>query len=184
MIYIAFLRGINVGGQNKIKMAQLRGTFESMGIPKVKTYIQSGNVLFESDETEQVLRDKIEDAILTDFGFTVSVVIRTAREVAHVLAQCPFSNDAIAKAEASSTGESLYVALLLDEPLQEGVDAITALKSDKETFRLEGRVVYLLFSESIRNSKLANNLHKLGVPATVRNWKTMNKLDEMAKSME
>lgn len=183
-IYIALLRGINVGGHNKIKMADLRRTLETMGLSRVQTYIQSGNVLFESNESEEPLRKQIEHKIEEDFGFPVTVVLRTAVELMWIAENCPFSEEAISEAKVSSEGESLYVALLLEAPSQEGIERLSAYRSESEEYRIEGREVYLLFRQSIRNSKLANNLEKLNVPATVRNWKTINKLVTMAKAME
>lgn len=183
-IYIALLRGINVGGKNIIKMADLKQMFEAMGFCKVKTYIQSGNVLFKSNEDEELLRKKIEHEIEVTFGFSVIVILRTAAELEQIIENCPFSKDAILEAELSSEGESLYVSLLTHTPSQEKIEYLKAYKSEKEEYQIKGREVFLLFRHSIRKSKLANNLHKLDVPATVRNWKTINKLAVLAKAME
>lgn len=180
-IYIALLRGINVGGKNIIKMADLRRMFESIGLKRVQSYIQSGNVLFEASEEETSLREKIENEINNVFGLTVPVVMRTAEELNWIANNCPFSADEILEAESTCEGESLYVAMLADYPSQEGVDRLQVYNSDKEKFRISGREVFLLFHQSIRNSKLANQLEKLGVPATVRNWKTINKLVALSK---
>ncbi len=182
--YIALLRGINVGGKNKIKMAELRSSLETIGLKSVQTYIQSGNVLFESNELEEPLREQIEHKIQEDFGFHVTIVLRTALELENIAGNCPFSEKAISEAEESSEGESLYVALLLEAPPQKGVDRLGAYKSESEEFQIDGREIYLLFRQSIRNSRLANHLQKLGVPATVRNWNTINKLVTMVKEME
>ncbi|ETT80943.1 DUF1697 domain-containing protein [Viridibacillus sp. FSL R5-0477] len=183
-IYIAFLRGINVGGHNKIKMAELKQMFEKMGFKRVKTYIQSGNVLFESDEKEQFIHEHIEHEIKAVFGFAISVVLRTFSELERITEECPFSKEAIMAAEASSEGESLYVALLLEVPSQEKIERLSAFRTEYEDFQVEGREVYLLLRKSIRNSKLAINVQKLGVPVTIRNWKTMNKLTALAKEIE
>lgn len=183
-IYIALLRGINVGGKNKIKMDELRKAMESIGFSRVQTYIQSGNVLFESKEKAETLQTQIEQEIERVFGFSINVVVRTDKELARIIEGCPFSEEAITEAELSSEGESLYVGLLQDVPLQDGINRLHAYKSENEEYHLEGREIYLLFRKSIRNSKLANNLQKLGVPATVRNWKTINKLQAMEKAME
>ena len=110
--YIALLRGINVGGKNIIKMAELKQVFEAIGLCEVKTYIQSGNVLFRSNEEEEPLRKRIENEIELTFGFPVSVVLRTAAEMERISFNCPFSEEEISEAESSSEAESLYVALL------------------------------------------------------------------------
>jgi len=183
-IYIALLRGINVGGKNIIKMAELKRVFESIGLCDVKTYIQSGNVLFKSNETEKSLNDKIENEIERVFGISVKVVLRTAVELEQVISNCPFSVDEVREAKASSEVEILYVALLAHNPLKEKIECIDAYKSESDKYRIVGREVYLLFHNSIRNSKLANNLYKLNVPSTVRNWKTLSKLNVLAKAME
>ncbi len=183
-IYIALLRGINVGGKNIIKMASLKQMFEAMGFCEVKTYIQSGNVLFKSNEEEELLRKKIEHEIEVTFGFSVIVILRTSAELEQIIENCPFSEDAILEAESSSEGESLYASLLTHTPSQEKIECLKSYKSEKEEYQIKGREVFLLFRHSIRKSKLANNLHKLDVPATVRNWKTINKLAVLAKAME
>jgi uncharacterized protein (DUF1697 family) len=184
MIYIALLRGINVGGKNIIKMAELKHTFEAMCLLQVQTYIQSGNVLFQSEEEEAPLRKRIELGIESAFGFSVPVVLRTVDELQRIVSNCPFSEEEVRAAEASSEGESLYVSFLLQEPSPEGVERLTAFKSESDKYQIEGREVFLLFRQSIRNSKLANKLHKLDVPGTVRKWKTINKLFAMAIAMK
>lgn len=183
--YIALLRGINVGGKNIIKMADLKRMFEGMGLRQVQTYIQSGNVLFRSDEEEAALRKRIEHEFEKLFGFSVIFVLRTVAEIEQIISSCPFSEEAIAeaKAKAASETETLYVVLLLQPPPQEGIERLTAYRSKSDEFRIYGRDVFLLFHHSIRDSKLANNLHKLDVPMTVRNWKTINKLVELANAM-
>lgn len=183
-IYIALLQGINVGGKNMIKMAELKRLFEAIGLSRVQTYIQSGNVLFGSNEEEGPLRKRIEQEIETVFGFPVTVVLRTAEELERIIGNCPFSEEALSEAKASSEGESLYVSLMTEAPSPEGIKRLNAYRSEGDEYHIEGRDVYLLFRHSIRNSKLVNNLQKLGVPATVRNWKTINKLAALAKAME
>lgn len=183
-IYIALLRGINVGGRNKIKMAELKRTFETMGLGQVQTYIQSGNVLFESNEGEESLRKRIEHGIEKNFGFSVSVVLRTVGELERIIRNCPFSEKEVTTADAASDSKSLYVSLLDEVPSQEAIEKLSACKNESEKFQVEGREVYLLFRHSIRNSKLATNLQKLGVSMTTRNWKTINKLAELAKAKD
>lgn len=183
-VYIALLRGINVGGKNIIKMADLKQVFESIGLCEVKTYIQSGNVLFKSDETEELLCEKIEHEIETVFGISVKIILRTSTELEQIILNCPFSKDEVTEAETLSKVESLYVALLKHNPLKEKIESIDVYRSESDKYHILGRDVYLLFYNSIRNSKLANNLHRLNVPTTVRNWKTLSKLVELAKAME
>ncbi|MNN10132.1 hypothetical protein D3C81_1230470 [compost metagenome] len=181
--YVALLRGINVGGKNKIKMAELRVAMEHLGLSKVQTYIQSGNILFESDEDEVTLRLKIEQMIQAEFGLTIPTMIRTSEELQKIVDSCPFSDQQIAEAEASSEVESLYVTMLLDVPDAERVEKLKTLDFKGDQFEVQGRNVYLLFYQSIRNSKLAVQVEKLGVPATTRNWKTMNKLISLSNEL-
>lgn len=183
MIYIALLRGVNVGGKNKIKMAELRLHLESMGLNQVKTYIQSGNIVFESNDNEESLQKQIEKKIEEEFGFSVSVVLRTGMELESIVENCPFSEKDVSEAKASAVGESLYVALLLESPPQETIERLNNYKNEYETYKSENREIYLLFYNSIRNSKLSNQLQKLGTPVTIRNWKTLNKLNTLVSTM-
>ncbi|TKD70637.1 DUF1697 domain-containing protein [Pseudalkalibacillus hwajinpoensis] len=178
--YIGFLRGINVGGKNKIKMADLRAMLEEMNLMNVKTYIQSGNLLFESDQTEEDLSQQIEEQIKKTFDLTVPVILRTAKEVEEIRDCCPFSKEQLSKAEASSAGESLYVALLSEYPSEEAIKTLSSFTFEKEDFHVHGRDVYLLFYDSIRNAKITTKLNKVDSKATVRNWKTINKLLDMS----
>ncbi len=181
-IYIAFLRGINVGGKNVIKMADLKQTLQSLGLSKVQTYIQSGNVLFESAEEERPLREKIEKTIHTVFGFSVAVILRTFKELEQIVESCPFSDEEVSLAQLSIEVECLYIALLERAPLPEAVDRINVYKSETDQYQVIGREIYLLFHHSIRESKLAANLDRLGITMTVRNWRTIHKLADLART--
>jgi len=175
-IYIALLRGINVGGKNKIKMADLKQALTESGLKRVQTYIQSGNVLFESDEPESALRQHIEQLINSTFGFPVNVVLRTEHELRAVAENCPFSEEQIAAAAANSDTETLYVAFLMDKPTDQDLERLSKYETEQEQYRVLGRDIYLLFSNSVRNSKLATQTQKLSSPSTTRNWKTVSKL--------
>ncbi|MFT9498230.1 DUF1697 domain-containing protein [Anaerosolibacter sp.] len=183
-IHIALLRGINAGGNNIIKMNELKKTFEGMGLLGVKTYIQSGNVLFKSGEEAEILKKKIENAIEEQFRFSTTVILRTSEELEKIILDCPFSQEEILEAESMSETESLYVALLTNTPSKEKIEHLNAYSSDSDEYRIVGREVFLLLRKGIRNSKLANNLQKLEIPATVRNWRTINKLIALVKDME
>lgn len=180
--YIALLRGINVGGHNKIKMVDLRKTFESMGLLHVKTYIQSGNVLFESSEEESLLCRQIERAIDKEYAISLSVVLRTAEQWEQIIINCPFTEAELKEAEGSTEAETFYVVLMPELPSKEHVEQLMGLQNQKECIQFNGRDAYLLLHDSIRHSKLANQFNKLNVPTTVRNWKTMNKLNDLVKA--
>lgn len=183
-VYIALLRGINVGGKNIIKMAELKKVFDGIGLCEVQTFIQSGNVLFKSNEEEEPLRREIEYEIERAFGFPVTVILRTAAELEQITLNCPFSEEKIVEAESSSKAEVLYVALLNHVPSHDKVESLNAYVNGSEEYHIAGRNVFLLFHNSIRNSKLANNIQKLDAQSTVRNWKTISKLVNLAKVMD
>ncbi|MFL6559623.1 MAG: DUF1697 domain-containing protein, partial [Bacillus sp. (in: firmicutes)] len=109
-IYIALLRGINVGKNNRIKMADLKSLLETMGLENVKTYIQSGNVLFEAKDEAPQLSQRLEDEIGKTFGFPVPVILRTAEEYEQIIRDCPYSMESLKE------GESIQLAFLADEP--------------------------------------------------------------------
>ncbi|SEG43579.1 DUF1697 domain-containing protein [Paenibacillus sp. UNC499MF] len=177
--YLALLRGINVSGQKLIKMAELKIMFEAMGFAAVKTYIQSGNVLFGSDPeiSERALRERIEEKIAAVFGFGVSVIVRTAEEWEAIIQSCPYD------AANLKEGESIYVTLLGDRPEPEDLKRIPEADPSLEEYRVNGREIYFLFHQSIRDSKVAGSLQKLKTPVTTRNWNTMNKLLALARTL-
>jgi uncharacterized protein (DUF1697 family) len=177
---IAFFRGINVGGKNTVKMAGLREMFAGLGLKSVKTYIQSGNALFDTDETEAALAPKIERGFAAAFGFDSAVVLRTEQELAGIINNIPFSAEEIAEAEAAANGaESLYCYLLPQAAPVDEVNAVCAAYDGKDRFVASWREIYLLCHQSIRDTKLP--LQKLKTPATARNLKTLRKLYELAR---
>jgi uncharacterized protein (DUF1697 family) len=180
--YVALLRGINVGGHRLIKMPELQRLFEAMGFGRVRTYIQSGNVVFTSaaDDPPEPLRQRIEREIAARFGFPVTVVLRTAAALERIITDCPFAAGALAE------GENLYLALLADAPSLEGVERLRAYDGGSDEARVAGREVYLLYRRSMRDTPLTNAFleRTLGVAATTRNWRTMRTLAEMASATE
>ena len=181
--YVALLRGVNVGGHRLIKMPELQRMFAAMGFNRVRTYIQSGNVVFapvEADESLEALRPRIEAEIAARFGFPVTVVLRTAAELERIIAACPFTADALVE------GENLYLALLADAPSPHAVERLLASESGSDEFRIMGREVYLLYRRSARDTLLTNAFLErvLGVAATTRNWRTVRTLAEMATATE
>ncbi|PFJ16967.1 cytoplasmic protein [Bacillus cereus] len=176
-IYIALLKGINVGGHKGIKMADLKKMFELIGLTKVKTYIQSGNVAFESEEEMSFLKERIEREIKNVFDFDVPVMLRTIDELVTIINNCPYESDALLE------GESIHVSFLANVLSEKDSDQLLALKSESEDCYINEEVVYLYFKNSIRDSKLAKQFQKLHTPATVRNWRTVNKLKEIAERM-
>ncbi|SNY94565.1 DUF1697 domain-containing protein [Flagellimonas pacifica] len=175
--YIALLRGINVSGQKKIKMADLRDALEKGNLKNVKTYIQSGNIVFDSAELNNAaLEDKIKDVILTRFGFEVPTMVVTGSEIEAIIKANPFVN----KTEESN----LYFVLLKQSPAKEHQEEFNQLNFVNEDFHVTNTCVYLCCEKGYGKAKLDNNFveRKLKVQATTRNLKTMNKLVEMTKS--
>lgn len=177
-IYIALLRGINVGGHKIIKMADLKQLLETMGLSKVKTYIQSGNVVFESNEEADKLCQQIEQQINTKFGFPVPVILRTSKEWDQIIDNCPYPVETLLE------GESVHLTLLSEIPSQEALNKLQKFQSDVDQYHVQGKEIYLFLRRSFRDSKLPLQLQKLGVSATIRNWKTTMKLATMTKAME
>lgn len=176
-IYIALLRGINVSGQKLIKMDQLKSIFESLEFQNVKTYIQSGNVIFQSvEEDTNVLCNKIENKLRDILGYEVPVIIRTISELQEVIKQNPFSYNDI---------EKLYFAFLSKEPTSEAKDKILSYKKGVDDFIVLNREVYIFCENGYGNTIFSNNFFekKLGVSATTRNWKTVNKILDIAESL-
>ncbi|WP_239618763.1 DUF1697 domain-containing protein [Cohnella mopanensis] len=175
-IYIALIRGINVGGNNKVPMAELKKAYEAIGLNRVQTYIQSGNVLFESEESANMLRPKLEQAIEETFGINVTVALRSAEQWERIVANCPYGREALLE------GASIQVTVLTEPPSPKAIAALEASK-DVDEYHIHGLEIYFLFRRSMLDSKLAKSLTKLGNTATSRNMNTMNKLAELAKKM-
>ncbi|MCZ2472709.1 DUF1697 domain-containing protein [Aquirufa ecclesiirivi] len=174
--YIALLRGINVSGQKMIKMVELKAMFESLGFETVQTYIQSGNVVFQSNDlTEDEMAERIHLAILDQFGFEVDIQVFSVPIWNQVIANNPFiAHDNLDEAK-------LYVSLLATLPLRENVEKLASFAFQEETYQLIDRAVYLYVPKGYGNAKLSNNFleSKLKVSATTRNWKTMLTLANM-----
>jgi uncharacterized protein (DUF1697 family) len=177
-IYIALLRGINVGGNNMIKMSELKIIFETMGFGKVQTYINSGNVLFTSEDGAEQVRQRVEFEVNKAFGIAATVVIRTAAELAQIIEDCPYKTDSLLQ------GESVQVTLLTEAASPEKLALLPVDKSEIDEFYNNGLEIYFLFRQSVLDSKLAKNMTKLGSTATSRNLNTMHKLAALVKKMQ
>ena len=174
--YIALLRGINVSGQKKIKMADLRVHLSALGLDNVQTYIQSGNISFESKAApEGHLAAMIRGKILEVYGFEVPTLVISATELQHVAAANPFLE------AAASNPARMLVTFLGEVPELEAAKTFTGLSFPNEYFELAGKAVYLNCPNGYGRAKLNNNFieRKLKVPATTRNWKTILKLLDM-----
>lgn len=184
MKYVALFRGINVGGKNIVKMRDLVQMLLDLGLHQVKTYIQSGNAVFETDLDEESLQDMIHAGFCECFGFKSDVIIRSVDEMAALVDRLPFSAEEIAVAEAADPqAEHLYV-YFLNTPLEPSkIDAICKEHIGPDTVRAGKRELYLLCGQSIRKSKLAICISKTFDAATARNWKTIIKLNDMLTNL-
>lgn len=182
MVYIAFLRGINVGGKNIIKMSDLKQMFATIGLSDAITYIQSGNIIFSSDETENILLEKIESAIFNTFGLSVPVILRTLPELEQISTHHPFSEKDIELLKENAEGEVFYLFLFNDDISDSNIQKIYAAKKEKEKLQIAKRDVYVLFDKTIRDSKLAGAIQRIENHCTSRNIKTINKLVDLGKN--
>lgn len=174
--YIALLRGINVGGHKKIKMADLKLLFEGLGFTNVFTYIQSGNVLFSINEKKDFL-NLIYEAIKNQFGFEVPVLVKKISEIESILSNCPFSEE---KKIAS------YFTLLNEVPSKDLTEEVKKLRPTNEEFVITENCVYFFSEKGYHQAKFNNNFieKKLNVTATTRNYKTLVKLIALAKKQD
>ena len=174
--YIALFRGINVGGNNVLPMRELVALLENIGAQNVRTYIQSGNVAFQSEEKNaSVLSYKIRAAIKKSHGFEPQVLLLELEEVEKAVGSNPFP-------EAASEPKTLHFFFLSSMPKNPDYDALESFKSDRERFALKDGVFYVHAPDGIGRSKLAANAEKLlGVWITGRNWRTVCKVMALAK---
>jgi uncharacterized protein (DUF1697 family) len=174
MKYVTFLRGINVGGKNMIKMELLREMFSSLGFENVKSYINSGNIIFETAETDdKALSNKIADAITKTFSFNINVMTRKMSEVENLVKNNPFAGQ-------FENDKDLHVFFLDEKLSDEKRDLLLAQANENEMFAFQPRTIFCLLRISILDSVVGKGFidKKLKVSATARNWRTVNKLLE------
>jgi uncharacterized protein (DUF1697 family) len=179
-VIISMLRGVNVGGHNKIKMEALRALYESLKLRDAQTYVQSGNVVFRTNERDIArLTKRIEDGIERKFGFRPDVILRTAAEMREVVARNPFAK------RRGIEPSKLLVTFLASDPDAEAREKVRQMKCDPEELRMEGREIYIYFPNGMGRSKLPwARLDKvLKTPVTGRNWNSVTKMLEMAEKI-
>ena len=171
-VYVGLLRGVNVGGKTKLPMADLRRIAEGCGFDDVRTYVQSGNVVFRTSGAAAAVAKKLRSAIAAGTSLDPAIAIRSAAQLAKVVEQCPFDDTA-----------SVHVTFLV-----EGAKG-AAPKVDQEQFAPErydvrGKEVYLYLPNGLGRSKLAAALSKGAAAAdgTTRNWRTVTAVLEMARA--
>ncbi|WDQ15101.1 DUF1697 domain-containing protein [Rhodopirellula sp. P2] len=169
--WIALFRGINVGGKNTLPMAALRSTLESIGCQSVRTFIQSGNVLFSCQpSSKEAIATRIADAVDENFGFRPQVMLLTKDEFQSAVANNPFS-------DAVALPKTLHYFFLAAPPINPDLATIAELATETERFELIDNVFYLHAPDGFGTSKLVKSVErKLGVGTTARNHSTVEKL--------
>jgi uncharacterized protein (DUF1697 family) len=173
---VSLFRGINVGGHHHIRMDELKGLHEALGLKDVLPYIQSGNVVFTSDDADVArLRGQIEDGFEQKFGFHVEVFVRTSAELKAIIEQNPFQSQ---QSKESKWVVVMFLAARPDDTAQEDL-----LKSyvGPEEFFITGKELYIYYTNGIGRSKLSNSLieKKLKTVGTARNWNTILQLQQL-----
>jgi len=174
--YVALFRGINVGGKNMLPMKDLVAMFTATGASDVRSYIQSGNVVFAGDAAVAKRAPQVvSTAIESRFGFRVPIVVRSSSELAAVARENPFL-------EAGADVDTLHVGFLADRPSPKNVAALDAKRSPPDSFVVRGREVYLCCPGGMARTKLTNAYFdsKLETTTTMRNWRTVLKLVELS----
>jgi uncharacterized protein (DUF1697 family) len=180
-VYVSLLRGINVGGNKLIKMDRLKALYERLGFENPKTLVNSGNVVFATDEkSRKKLPAAIEDAIEQEIGFRPTLVIRSAAELQKVIERNPFPK--MAKADP---GHLVWMALAA-KPDTDAKSRLAAAYSGPEEIEIAGEDAYVIYPNGIGRSKLTNALleKQLGVAGTARNWNTVTKLLQLTQSLK
>lgn len=174
---ISLLRGINVSGQKKIRMDDLKALYQSLGLENVKTYIQSGNVIFDTtDSNASTVSLRIENEIKRVYNYSVSVFIRTRNDLQNIIQSNPFLKD------KSKDTNRLYVTFLSQAPNETTANELKVPENDLGEFYISDKEIYLFCPTGYGITKLSNNFfeRKLGLAATSRNWNTVNKLFELS----
>jgi uncharacterized protein (DUF1697 family) len=176
--FVSLLRGINVGGQKRIRMAELVDLYRSMGFENVLTYLQSGNVVSAAaNDDPPALSKAIEARIRQIFDLSVTVILRAPEELHQIVQSNPFLK------ESGIDVGKLHVTFLSQMPAEPDLKLIAAGPSDTDRFSIKGREVYLYCPAGYGRTRFSNDYfeRKLNVKATTRNWQTVNALWEMVR---
>lgn len=181
MVYVALLRGINIGPHKRMKMEKLRASCEALGFKNVKTYIQSGNIVCQAGKlSSDTAAGKIEAQIEKDFGLSVDVIARTGDEMKQIVTGNPLLK------EPGVDASKLHVVFLSDVPPAESIKKLEAIVKTPDKVRHQGKEIYFYFPNGVSGSSIwKHNLDRvLGISGTMRNWNTVNTLHGMAGECE
>ena len=173
-VYVALLRGINVGRHRRVSMADVTDAFAAAGATEATTYLQSGNVVFESRASAARVAPRVEKELVRRLGHDISVVVRTGGQLAQLVAKNPFPDE--------SDGKKLHVAFLDSTPKRGRTKLLDPEHVSPDEFRITGGHVYLHYPTGYGRSKLTNDYleKRLGVRSTMRNWRTVSALADLA----
>lgn len=177
MRYVALLRGINVGGNNPIPMKRLYSLCGDMGWHDVQSYIQSGNLVFTADGTAAVLEKKLEQLIEKQFGFSIQVIVRAAADWPAYVKSNPFP------AAAKKEPNLVMLGLSKAPPKSDAVKLLRERAANGERIEQTGDAIWVHFKKGVAGSKLSPALFDrlAGSPVTMRNWRTVLKLEELTE---
>lgn len=170
--YLALLRGINLGGKNKLPMTDLSALFVEAGCDNLRTYIQSGNVIFTAPtDVVERLPDLVTGRIAERYGYRTPVMVRTAAQLADIVANNPFLEEGAAE-------NTLHVMFLAEPPSARRIDDLDPARSPPDAFIVRGQEIYLRLANGVARSKLTNSYFdaKLATTSTGRNWRTVTTL--------
>jgi uncharacterized protein (DUF1697 family) len=176
--FVSLFRGINVGGHRQIKMDQLKDLHASLGLRDVFSYIQSGNVIFQSDDTDETrIQKQLEDSVEQKFGFHVEVIVRSATELQDIIAKNPFQSQ---QDKESKRITVMFLAMEPDHVAQE--DLLKTYVGVEELF-IMGKELYIYYTQGIGRSKLSHAFieKKLKTVGTARNWNTILQLQKLVE---
>lgn len=176
--YISLLRGINITGYNLVKMPVLIELYKSLGFQNIETYLQSGNVVFNTDMSDiDKISGVIENEIKKKLGLSIRVLIKTGRDFKKIIKNNPFVK------KVSDDTKSIYVTLLFEKPGKDLLSAIDEINPGKDEYYIIGDTIYINCPYGYGRTKLNNNVFekKLKVTATTRNWNTVNMLYKMCE---
>lgn len=177
-VYVALLRGVNVGGKHILPMQELRAILKQLGCEHVRTYIQSGNAVFQSNAEKVSLAQQVKSAIERQFGFEPGVHLLSADELRSLIAANPYS-------QAVDTPNLLSLWFLARPAVAPDLAKLAESKSDTESFELHSDALYLHAPDGIGRSSLASKVDRcLGVETTARNWRTVTRIAALASEVD
>lgn len=178
--YVSMLRGINVSGQKKVNMQDLKLLYEELNLQNVRTYIQSGNVVFEAEEKDiNDVSNIIEEKLFKKYNFEVPVIVKTAADMEAIIQGNTFLQ------RENIDQDKLHVTFLRHMPSSGNVEKLSASNYDQDEFIICANVIYLFCPNGYGRTKLTNSFfeNKLKTIATTRNWRTVNELLKIARQV-